>query len=218
VVGIEERQAGRQRELGTVREADGRGTPANRKQNRRMCDRAKGDDDGARRQRGNLAYEIPVAAPDFVGQRLVGRRQAFHGVADPAIDEAQAIARTDRLGPRREAFGMQGTIEQEARVVPRERAARAVCTVLSRREADDEQAVARTAERRNRQAVIVRMFGFYRIAKAREPRAEPAIRLEWRAMRPCARYRALNCASSVEPRMAVIDELPPLTVCVTTSK
>jgi hypothetical protein len=28
----------------------------------------------------------------------------------------------------------------------------------------------------------------------------------------------LNCASSVDPRIAVIEELPPDTVCVTSSK
>jgi len=181
-------------------------------------DRAEGDDDGARRQRSDLAFEVPVTAPDFVRQRLVGRRQALHGIADPAIDEAQAIARAERLRARGESFGMEDAIEQEAGMVAGKRATRAVGSVLTRREADDQQAVTCAAEWRNRQAVIVRVPGLYGVAVTREPRAQPAERLEGRARRPGAAYRALNCASSVDPRMAGIDELPPLTVCVTSSK
>jgi len=48
---------------------------------------------------------------------------------------------------------------------------------------------------------------------AMKPHAIDAIEGRARALQ-----RALNCASSVEPRMAVIDELPPVTVWVTASK
>ena len=92
-------------------------------------------------------------------------------------------------------------------------------TVEPRRQADDQEPMAPAAKGSHRQAVIIRVGGFHRVAESGEARAEPAVRLE-RLPAPTARLlqRALNCASSVDPRIAVIEELPPDTVCVTSSK
>jgi len=53
--------------------------------------------------------------------------------------------------------------------------------VHARRESDDEQAVARAAERSDRAAVIVRVLLPDFIEEAREARTEPAICIERRA-------------------------------------
>ncbi len=100
-------------------------------------------------------------------------------------------------------------------MIAREGPAGAISAMLSRRESDHEKAVAQAAERRDRPAMVVRVLGPDRVEVTREARAEPAARVE---IGPGALQRALNCASSVEPRIAVIDELPPVTVCVTSSK
>ena len=104
-------------------------------------------------------------------------------------------------------------------MVAGERTSRAVRTVQAWREADDEQPVSCMPKGCNRPAVIVRMLVTDVVKKARESRAPPAGRIERGARgRTPALHRALNCASSVDPRIAVIEELPPLTVCVTSSK
>ena len=96
-----------------------------------------------------------------------------------------------------------------------ERPPRAVGPVPAGRQPDDEQAGPPAAERRDRPAVIVRMLGLDGVEVPREARAEPTARVE---RGPGPLQRALNCASSVEPRIAVIEEFPPFTVCVTSSK
>jgi hypothetical protein len=97
--------------------------------------------------------------------------------------------------------------------------ARAVGAMQSWSKPDHQQPVARAAERRDRPAVIRRMRAGDGGQMTRQARAEPAARLERRARKnPDPFQRALNCASSVDPRMAVIEELPPFTVCVTSSK
>ncbi len=59
--------------------------------------------------------------------------------------------------------------------------------------------------------------GDRRARRASRPRSARLLRRRSPALRR-ASQRALNCASSVEPRIAVIEEFPPLTVCVTSSK
>ncbi len=103
-------------------------------------------------------------------------------------------------------------------MVARERATGAVGAVLARRKPHDQQPVARAAEGRYWAAVVVRMLRADGVEVAREPRAEPATRLERLSDTNRPVHRALNCASSVDPRIAVMDELPPVTVCVTSSK
>ena len=100
-----------------------------------------------------------------------------------------------------------------------ERASRAVSTVQARSKPDDEESVTRLPERRNRPAVIIRMRFADVVEETCETRTAPAARIELGARCDSpALHRALNCASSVEPRIAVIEELPPVTVCVTSSK
>jgi hypothetical protein len=103
-------------------------------------------------------------------------------------------------------------------MVAGERPAGAVGAMQARREPDDQQPVAHGAEGRHGPAVVIRMRDPHGVQVARETRAEPAARLESPAGADCPAHRALNCASSVEPRIAVSDELPPVTVCVTSSK
>ncbi len=103
-------------------------------------------------------------------------------------------------------------------MVARERAAGAIGAMQARREPDHEQPVAPAAERGHGPAEIAGMRRPDGVEVAREARTETAVRLEGDAGAPRPFHRALNCASSVDPRIAVIDELPPFTVCVTSSK
>jgi hypothetical protein len=56
-------------------------------------------------------------------------------------------------------------------MVARERAAGAIGAMLSRRQPDDEKAVARTSERRDRTAVVVRVLGPDGVEVTRQARA-----------------------------------------------
>ena len=114
---------------------------------------------------------------------------------------------------------MQGAVKEDAGVIARERPPGAVRTVQPRREADDQQPVPRAPEWLDRPAMVIRMRQPDGFEVPREARAKPALRVERGARKRAGTpQRALNCASSVDPRMAVIEELPPVTVCVTSSK
>ena len=110
---------------------------------------------------------------------------------------------------------MQRAVQEDAGVVAREGPPRAVGSVTAGSQPDDQQSMAPAAERRDGAAMVVGVLGLDGVEVAREARTEPAMRVEGGAG---PLQRALNCASSVEPRIAVIDELPPVTVWVTSSK
>ena len=109
-----------------------------------------------------------------------------------------------------------------------------VGSVKARCEADDDQPRLRIAERRDWCAVVIGMFLAAVGEKPREPRAIRAGSIEDDAVGgpelvshqlilagalPRSYARALwNCPSSVEPFIAVTDDLPAVTVCVTSSK
>jgi hypothetical protein len=80
-------------------------------------------------------------------------------------------------------------VQQQAGVIAGERPAGPVRAVHPRREADHEQPVAHAAEGRDRPAVVVGVGGADRVEVTREARAEPAERLEGRAVqRPAATH------------------------------
>ena len=110
---------------------------------------------------------------------------------------------------------MQGAVEKNAGVVAGKWPAGAIGAMPARSEPYDEQPVQPAAEGSDRPAVVARMQRLDGVSMARQARAQAAVGVE---RDPGLLYRALNCASSVEPRIAVIDELPPVTVCVTSSK
>ena len=112
---------------------------------------------------------------------------------------------------------MQRAIEKQASMVARERSAAAVRSVKTRRQPDDDQSRLRIAERRDWCAVVVRIFLATCDEKARETRAiragaiedyavgRPELLSHPRSLRSyaCALW---NCASSVEPFIAVTDD------------
>ncbi len=85
---------------------------------------------------------------------------------------------------------VQGAIKQDAGVVAGEWPAGAIRAVHPWRETYDEQPVARAAEGSHRTAVISRMPRPDFIEEVRKPRAEPACRIERRALH--ARPEALS--------------------------
>ncbi|HTL49936.1 MAG TPA: hypothetical protein VL219_04680 [Steroidobacteraceae bacterium] len=215
VIGIEETSPPWQLVLGAMGEVVGRRPLAQCPEDRAVRDGSERHDHAADRQSRELPDQVAIAAPDFIGARLVAGRQALHGVADAAIEQAKPVVGRDRLGARRESCRVQGAVQEDARMVAREGSAAAIGAMLSRRQPDDEKAVARAAERCDRPAMVLRVLGPDGVEVTRQAWAEPAARVE---LGPGPIQRALNCASSVEPRIAVIDELPPVTVCVTSSK
>ena len=60
-----------------------------------MRNPAQRNHDRARTQGPDLVFQVAIALPHLGRQRLVGRRQAFDGIADPAIRKAKAIAERD---------------------------------------------------------------------------------------------------------------------------
>ena len=145
VIAVEQRDAARQLVPRAVREraapsASCRAPTASR---RARCGRAR----GSRRPRARAARsarEIAVAVADLGRRRLVVRRQAFHRVGDPAVDEREAVVARGRDRLRREAVRVQRLVQQDSRVVAGERPAARVGAVHARREPDDhERGVAR---------------------------------------------------------------------------
>ncbi len=184
-----------------------------------MRNAAEGHDQGAFWQHGQFGLEISVAAANLGRQRLVARGQALHRIADAAIDETKAVAGRHGFRARGETVRVQRAVQQDSGVIAGKGSSGPVRAMQARRESHDQQAMTRAAEGRHRAAVILRMSVSHGVEKAGEPRAKPAIRIEACALHARKRaQRALNCASSVEPRMAVIEEVPAVTVCVTSSK
>ena len=131
--------------------------------------------DHTRRSAAKLGGEVAIAAPDFLRQGLVLRRQALYRVADAAVGQHQGIvgALGDRLAG--EAEGMQRPVEQDARMIAGKRPSGAVGAVHARREADDQQAGGSVPECGHGSCVIGGMVQPHPIEKACEPWAVAAI-------------------------------------------
>jgi hypothetical protein len=99
------------------------------------------------RQREELRAEVRKAAGDFFRRRLVVGRRAAHRRGDEGVAQREPVADVLRRGNVGEARLAQGRHEEVARsadAVAGEHAARTVRAVRSRRQADDEQARARS--------------------------------------------------------------------------
>ena len=66
-----------------------------------MRDAAQCQDRAAIGQRRQIGGEVVVAGPDLRGDRLVVRRQALHGVGDPAIVQRKPVVARGTDGLRR---------------------------------------------------------------------------------------------------------------------
>ncbi len=189
MIGVEERTPAWQPVFRTVREAAVAGLHGQGPEDRAVRDPAEGDDHGAARECMDFAHEIWVAAAHFVRLRLVAGRQALHGIADAAVEEPQSVARSGRLGARREARVVQRAVKQDSRVVAGKRPARPVGAVHSGGETHHEQARARCADGRDRPAMIIGVLAADDVEKPRESRAAAAAGIERRS-RIAARLRA----------------------------
>ncbi len=114
---------------------------------------------------------------------------------------------------------MERAVEQDAGVVAGKRSPGAIGAMQARRQANDQQPMTLASKRRDRPAVVLGMALADRLEKRGQPAAAPAVRIEEPGDPAHARLqRPLNCASSVDPCIAVIDDVPDATVCVTSSK
>jgi hypothetical protein len=219
VVRIEQNARSREGMAGAVGKSRQRRLHAGGLQHRRMGDSAERDDDGRCRQRSEFPDQVGVALPHFGRQWLVRGRQAFDRVRDAAVEELQSVAGRDGFRAARESMRVQRAVQQDARVIPGEWTPRAVGAMQAGRQADDQQAMWPASERRDGPTVVVRMPTDDLVEERRQPGAAPAVRIERRgALAPSGCQRTLNWASSVEPCMAVIDDVPAVTVCATSSK
>jgi hypothetical protein len=125
------------------------------------------EDGAARRNPRKVGRKIIVARADFRGQRLVARRQALHGVGDPAIDERQPVVARYGNGPGGVAIRVQHVVEQDARKVAGEGPSACIRAVHAGRKADDDEPRSRIAKGRHRSAEIIRVPGPHGVEEPR---------------------------------------------------
>lgn len=219
VVRIEQHTLARKHVAGAVGKSSLRRFDARRAQHGGMGNATQRDDDSHSRQRGELSGQVGIAQPDLVRQRLVGWRQTLDCVRDPAVAQPQAVTRGQGFGAARKTVRMQRAVEQDAGVIAGKRSPGAIGAMQSRRQTNDQQPMTLASKRRNRPAVVAGMSLAHRLEKAGQPAAAAAIRIEESSdLAHGWLQRPLNCASSVDPCIAVIDDVPDATVCVTSSK
>jgi hypothetical protein len=108
---------------------------------------------------------------------------------------------------------MKGPVQDDSGVVAGEWPPGAIGAMLSRRETDDQQPVSGASEWRDRAAMISGVPLADLVEVSRQPFTTPAAGIELRALaHRKAAQRTLNCASSVEPFIAVMEELPAVIV------
>ncbi len=110
-----------------------------------------------------------VAGADFLWQRFVLRRQAFHGIGDATVQEPQRIILRDGGGLAGKSVTVQGVVEQDAGVVAREGAARPVCAVHAGGKTDDEQGCLWITKRGNGTGMVVRILASHIGQKTHQP-------------------------------------------------
>jgi hypothetical protein len=182
VVRIKERPFSREPMFCAMGECEPRGLQSRGAKHGLVSNAAERNHDRACRQHRDFAFQVVIAAVNLLGQRLVAWRQALHGIADPAIYEAQAVIGRNGLRPGRKSKVMQRAIQEYPGMVAREGPPGAICAMQAWREADHEQPMARAPEGRHRTAVIVWVTPAHAIEKTGEARAAPAVRIEWRAL------------------------------------
>jgi len=126
---------------------------------RLVRDATEGDDHLQIRHGGQFGLEMAIALADFGGHRLVGRRQAAHGIGDATIGQLHQrvgpFVGAERLGDAGETETMQGRIEQFAGNVAAERSTGAIRPFFARPETDHQQARSERTEGRHRQGMPV---------------------------------------------------------------
>ena len=168
MIAVDQQPPGRQRMLRAVREREGRPPVAQRAQRGIVRDAAKGQDRRPLRSRAQIGGQEAVARAHFLRRRLVGGRQAFDGVGDPAAGQPQPIAARFGDRPGCKAVRMQRRVEQDAGVVAGERTAARIGAMHARSQADDHESRGRLAERGHRPAPVGGMRG----ANVREERGQ----------------------------------------------
>ena len=158
---------------GAVRKAMAPRTQPQGHQHRVVGDRAQGED-RARPDRGDLLGEVAVAAPHFIGPRLVRRRQALHRVGDAAADELEAVVGPVGTVVTGETELVQTAVEQHAGVVAGEGPPGAVRAVHPRSKTHHQEPGAARPERRHRPRVVVGVLSSDPFEELGEPRAVPA--------------------------------------------
>ena len=126
-----------------------------------MGDGAQGDDDFQLGHGREFVAQMSITLTDLRRCRLVGRRQAAHGIGDPAIAELHGrigpLVSPQRLGNAGKAEAVQRRVQQFAGHIASERSSGTVGTTLARAEADDEQFGVEAAKGGNGQCVPVRV-------------------------------------------------------------
>jgi hypothetical protein len=158
-------------ELGTMREArhrwfDRESAFFQQRAQRRKGHCAERNRDAQASERIELFEQVWKAVSQLRRRRLVLRRRAAHRGGDQAIAKRQAVVAVDPLRLRSKAGAIERRIQKITRAIAGKGSSGAIAAVGSGREADDQNAGAWIAERRNRSAPIgalaVRAFALAR--------------------------------------------------------
>ena len=104
-----------------------------------MGDAAERQHDAQFRQCSEPGFEKWTARGYFLGRRLILRRHATHRVGNHGIDKRKAVIGARIIRALGKTKFKQRRIEEIARVVTREGAARSVGAVAPRRQANNEE-------------------------------------------------------------------------------
>ena len=105
-----------------MREPVGGATQIVRAQHRCVCNRTQRQDNAGFPTLRQLLAQVGIANLDFERQRLVFRRQTFDRIGDAGIGEAQTVVHRGRGRSTRQPEFEERSVEQDARMVPGERA------------------------------------------------------------------------------------------------
>ena len=138
-------------------------------QDRAVRDATERKDHAHRRERGQFSGEIAVALADLRGRRLVAGRHALDRIRDARSHEPQPVIAVPRFGCGRPAELVQGPVQQQTRVIARERAAGGIGPMKAGRQAHDQEPRRVVTERRDRRAVIPGMLATAHVEVRGEP-------------------------------------------------
>ena len=169
MVAVDNEPTGVDRMPRAVSKGERRKTPTKRAHGRLVGDAAQRQNRSARGDPGKVCRQVSIAGAHLLRRRLVVRRQAFHRIGDPAIDELLAIGDRRAIAPQRKSEFVQRRVEKDAGVVSGEGPPAGIRAVHSRCQAHNEQARTIVAERRHRPATVI---GIPR-ANVREKRDQP---------------------------------------------
>jgi hypothetical protein len=140
-----------------------------------MGDLSESDHHPHLRHRREGRFEIMAAGRNLFRRRLVGGRQALHGIEDDRAIQPQSVIRVASIFAFRQSEFQKRRVENLARIIAGERTPGPVGAFPSGGEPDNSQPGIGIAENRHRRVPPVRVGRPELLAKSNEPRAERTV-------------------------------------------